>query len=218
MTTRGFGRAMAVAFLALSLPLSAVAAHDSKGDDHGRDGDHHDNHGKIMVCHKPLSAHPVTITISKAALKLHKAHGDTEGRCPTPPKPPKPPKPVQGTCTFDAATSVYNNGPLSTSPLYATGPIHFSWTVATGVVTVPGGYWNELYPSTPPSTTPFKITTGTVSTTNAVLLTLVAPANSDQSFAGQLTGSTLTGLMSGFYFSATGTVSCTGTENEHQDD
>ncbi len=137
------------------------------------------------------------------------------------PKPPEPPKPAQGTCTFDAPTSVYNSGPSSTSPLYATGPIRFSWTVATGLVTVPGGYWNELYPPTPPSTTyPYAITAGTVASTNAVILSLVWPAGSTpMSFNGQLTGSTLTGIMTGnFYFSATGTVSCTGTGHEHHDD
>ena len=139
----------------------------------------------------------------------------------TAPKPPKPPAHGADTCTFDAATSVYNSGPLSTSPLYATGPIRFSWTVATGLVTVPGGYWNELYPVTPPSTTyPYAITAGTVSGTSAVNLSLVWPAGSTpMSFAGQLTGSTLTGLMTGnFYFSATGTVACTGTGHDRDDD
>jgi hypothetical protein len=213
MTRRGFGRAIVAAMLALSLPLSAVAAHDAKSNDQGGNGDHRDHHGKILVCHKPLGAHPVTIVVSKLAQKAHLRHGDTQGQCP---KPPKPPKPVQGTCMFDAATSVYNNGPEATSGTYATGPIRFSWTVATGVVTAPGGYWNELYPSTPPSTTPWAITAGSVSSANSVALKLEASDNGPISFTGTLTGSTLTGLMTGnFYFSASGKVSCTGTGHDH---
>jgi hypothetical protein len=206
MMRRGFGIAIMTALLALSLPLSAVAAHD-RGDNHG-------HRGKITICHKPQSDHPVTITVSLAAWKAHKAHGDTQGPCPTPPKPPKP---AQGTCTFDALTSIYNNGPLSTSPLYATGPIHFSWTVATGLVTVPGGSWNEFIS---PTTYFNNITSGSVSGTGAVSLSFVrtVPDSNSFSFSGQLTANTLSGLMSGNYFAATGSVACNGTGSHENDD
>ena len=209
MMRRGFGIAMMTALLALSLPLSVIAAQDGGGD-HGHRGNDHGHRGKITICHMPQGTHPVTITISTAAWKAHKAHRDTQGPCPTSPKPPKPPKPAQGTCTFDALTSIYNNGATSTSPLYATGRIHFPWTVATGLVTVPGGSWNELIGAT----TYFNnITSGSVSGTGAVSLSFVrtVPDSNAFSFSGQLTGNTLTGLMAGNYFTATGTVNCNGT-------
>jgi hypothetical protein len=214
MMRRGFGIAIMTALLALSLPLSAVAAHDGGGD-HGH-RDHDQGHrGKITICHKPQGTQPVTIKISTAAWKAHKAHGDTQGPCPSQPKPPKP---AQGTCTFTALTSIYNNGATSTSPLYATGPIHFTWTVATGVVTVPGGSWNELIGAT----TYFNnITAGSVSGAGAVNLSFVrtVPDSNAFSFSGQLTGNTLTGLMAGNYFTASGTVNCNGTgSDEHDDD
>lgn len=216
MLRRGFGIAVVTAVLALGLPLGVVAARDSNGD--GRDGENHGGDGKITVCHKPQGGGaPVTISISKKAWKAHKAHGDTEGKCPSAPKPAKP---AQGTCTFDAATSVYNTGATSTSPLYATGPIRFAWTVATGVVTVPGGFWNELYPPPPAvgTTFPFTITAGTVSTANAVSLSLLRTSdNTHLAFTGQLSGSTLTGLMSGNYFAATGRVRCGGDDEDDDD-
>lgn len=207
MVRRGFGIAVMTALVALILPLSAVAAH-SGGNENG----HHGHPGKITICHMAQSSHPVTIKISTSAWKAHKAHGDTQGPCPTVPKP------SQGTCTFDASTSIYNNGPLSTSPLYATGPIHFTWTIATGVVTVPGGSWNEFIS---PTTFFNNITAGSVSGTGAVALSFVrtVPDSNSFSFSGQLTGSTLTGLAAGNYFTASGTVSCNGTgSHEHDND
>jgi hypothetical protein len=206
MMRRRFGIAVVAALLALSLPLSVVAAHNG--------GENHGHRGKITICHMAQSAHPVTINISTAAWKAHKAHGDTQGPCPTSPKPPEP---GQGTCTFDASTSIYNNGPLSTSPLYATGPIHFSWTVATGLVTVPGGFWNEFIS---PTTYFNNITAGSVSGTGAVNLSFVRTVPDSNSFVfnGQLTANTLTGLMAGNYFAATGTVSCNGTGSSDNDD
>lgn len=211
MMRRGLGIAIMTALLALSLPLTAVAAHD-KGEGQG-------HRGKVTICHKSHGDHPVTITISTAAWKAHKAHGDTQGPCPTTPRPPQS---AQGTCTFNALTSAYNNGSLSSSPLYATGPIHFTWTAATGLVTVPGGYWNEFIS---PTTYFNNVTSGSVSTTGAVNLSFVrtVPDSNSFSFSGQLTGNTLTGLMSGNYFTATGTVTCTGTgstgsqENNHDE-
>jgi hypothetical protein len=196
---RGLGIAIVTAMLLLSLPLGAVTAHDGDGGDHG-------HRGRMTVCHKPNSTHPVTISISRNAWKAHRAHGDTEGQCPTPPKPPVP---TQGTCTFDAATSAYYNGPTNASPLYATGPIHFSWTVATGVVTVPGGSWNEFIS---PTTYFNNITSGSVSGTGAMNLSFVrtVPDSNSFSFSGTLSGNSLSGLMAGNFFSATGPVSCSG--------
>jgi hypothetical protein len=201
MMRRGFGIAIVTALLALSLPMSAVVAHDSSGNDHD----------KMTVCHRAQTNHPVTIKISNAAWKAHRAHGDTQGPC------PKPPKPAQGTCTFDAATSAYYNGATNTSPLYATGPIHFSWTVATGLVKVPGGSWNEFIS---PTTYYNNITTGSVSAGGLVNLSFVrsVPDSNAFVFSGQLTGNTLTGLMAGNYFVATGTRNCNGGSHEHSDD
>jgi len=199
MMKRGFGLAIVAALLVLSLPLSAVVAHNGNGNGHGRQE-------RITICHKPNSAHPVTITIAKAAWKAHKAHGDTEGPCQT----PRNPKPTQGVCTFDATTSSYYTGSSSAGTLYATGPIHFSWTAATGVVAVPGGYWNELVGST----TYFNnVTAGTVSGTGAVSLSFsrTVPNSYSFTFSGQLTANTLSGTMDGNFFTATGTVNCTGT-------
>jgi hypothetical protein len=199
MMRRGFGIAVVTALLALSLPLSAVVAHDS--------GSNNGHRGKITVCHKANTAHPVTISISKAAWKAHKAHGDTEGPCPTPTKVPKP-APGQ-VCTFDAPTSTYGS---------ATGPIHFSWTVSSGVVTVPGGYWNEFIS---PTTYYNNVTAGSVSGTGAVSLSFSRTNPNTYSFSftnGQLTGNSLTGTMDGGAFSATGTVSCSGTASQDDDD
>lgn len=39
------------------------------------------NPKKVTICHKPQSGHSVTITISRAALPAHLAHGDTTGAC-----------------------------------------------------------------------------------------------------------------------------------------
>ncbi len=37
---------------------------------------------KVVVCHKAEGKNPVTIEVSKNALKAHLAHGDSEGPCP----------------------------------------------------------------------------------------------------------------------------------------
>ena len=37
---------------------------------------------KVVVCHKAGGKNPVTIEVSKNALKAHLAHGDSEGPCP----------------------------------------------------------------------------------------------------------------------------------------
>jgi hypothetical protein len=197
MMKRGFGIAFVMALLVLSLPLSVASAHDSNGDNQGN----HRHRDKITVCHTPNGDHPVTITISKAAWKAHKAHGDTQGPCPTPPTPPTP---TQSVCTFDAASGVYTNGATT-----GTGPIHFSWTVGSGSVTVPSGYWNQY---TAPLSYYNAITGGSVSGTRAVSLsfTQTAPPGPLFSFTGQLTSNTLSGTMAGGSFTATGTVRCTG--------
>ena len=47
-------------------------------------------------------------------------------------------------CTFSAPDTSYYDGATAEFPLYATGPISFTWTIATGTVT--GGTWDELHP------------------------------------------------------------------------
>lgn len=41
-----------------------------------------DGNKKVTVCHKVEGKNPITLDISKNALKAHLAHGDTEGACP----------------------------------------------------------------------------------------------------------------------------------------
>ena len=41
-----------------------------------------DGNKKVVVCHKADGKNPVTLEISKNALKAHLAHGDSEGPCP----------------------------------------------------------------------------------------------------------------------------------------
>ena len=195
---RGITVAILAALLVLAMPLGTVAA-KSTGGGNGKPG-------KITICHKPQSAHPVTITISKSALKAHKAHGDTEGPCPTQPKPAAP-----KVCTFDAPTSNYASG-------YASGRINFSWTLANGVVKVPGGYWNEVLASDATKIYYNNVTAGTVSAGGAVNLSFsrTVPDTNSFAFSGSLTpnaipgANTLSGLMAGLAFTATGTVTCNG--------
>lgn len=201
---RGITVAILAALLVLAVPLGTVAA-KSTGGGNGKPG-------KITICHKPQGVRPVTITIANSALKAHKAHGDTEGPCPTQPKPAAP-----KVCTFDAATSAYYAGSNATAPLFATGPIRFSWTVSTGSVNSPGGYWNELSPPPPAASVTYynNVTAGTVSAAGAVSLsfTRTVPDVNTFTFAGSLSAltgaSTMSGLMAGNWFTATGTVGCT---------
>ncbi len=194
---------MLAALLVVAMPMSAVSAKNTGGN--GKPG-------KITICHKPKGARPVTITISKSAWKAHQKHGDTEGPCSG--QPPKPTAPK--VCTFDAATSAYYAGSSASAPLYATGSVRFSWTIASGVVKVPGGYWNEVLVSAPSITYYNNVTAGTVSTAGAVSLSFARtdPDTNSFSFAGSLSAmkgaSTLSGMMAGSWFTAAGTVTCNG--------
>ncbi len=200
---RAISLVVAAMLLALLVPLTAVSANDSNPSGSGR-GD------RITVCHN-VSHHAVTIRISKKAWPAHKRRGDTLGACV--PRPVKPPKGAAAVCTFSAPTAAYDNGPTSASPLYATGPIRFSWTVATGVVATTGGYWNEMTPVPPATPVTYfnNVTAGSVSAGGAVSLSFVrtVPTAGSLSFSGTLAGHVLTGLMSGNSFTATGTTSCT---------
>ena len=199
------------ALLVVMLPLGSVAAHGN-GDGNG-DG-HRGGPGKIVVCHKTHGAHPVTITISNAAWKAHERHGDTKGACQGTTKPAKPTNPATSdVCTFDATTSAYYTG-LTPAPaqLFATGPIHFSWTVSTGVVSGSGGFWDEIIGGT---TYHNNVTSGSVSGTGAVSLSfqITTPIVDTFSFSGNLVGNTLSGQMDGpNWFTATGTKTCQGAQ------
>ncbi len=112
----------------------------------------------------------------------------------------------QNTVTFIARESLYYNGPTEVSPLYANGPISFTWDPITGNVT--GGYYYEVHP--PYSGTIFYnvVTSGTVTGGGVVNLTFnrtnpnsYGPFN----FTGTLDGDVLTGRLDGPYlFTATG--------------
>ena len=203
---RAISLVVAAMLLALLVPLSAVSANDSHASGSG-------NGNKITVCHN-VDHHAVTIQISKKAWSAHKRHGDTLGACV--PLPVKPPKGTATVCTFSASTSAYYNGPTSASPLYATGPILFSWTVATKTVATSGGSWTETTVD-PVATYSNNVTGGSVSAGGAVSLWFVRPSDSYSfSLGGTLAGNVLSGLVvsatdtSGKYFTATGTTSCTG--------
>lgn len=204
---RAFALILAAALLALLLPLSSVAAH---GNDRER------GHGdKVTIC-RATGASPVTIRISRRALAAHMRLGDTLGACA--PKPPTPASPT--VCTFDAATSSFFAGVTNASALFATGPIHFSWTRATGAVSTTGGFWNDMTPLVSPVTFFNLVTGGTVSAAGAVTLSFnrTDPNVGTASFTGTLVGNVLSGLMSGTFFSATGTTRCTNGANRHADD
>ena len=194
---------MLAALLVVAMPMSAVSAGNTGGN--GKPG-------KITICHKPTGVRPVTISIATSAWKAHEKHGDVKGACSG--QPPKPSAPK--VCTFDAATSAYYSGASASAPLYASGPIRFSWTIATGVVKVPGGYWNEVLVGAPSVTYWNNVTAGTVSTAGAVGLsfTRTVPDSNAFSFSGSLSSmkgsSTLSGLMAGSWFTATGKVTCNG--------
>ena len=213
---RALALIVAAMLLALLLPLSTVSAH-GPNDPGGGHGD------KIVVCHN-AGHHPVTITISKRAWPAHKRHGDTLGACaPGPVKPPKPSAPT--VCTFDATTSSYYNGANNTTGLYATGPIHFSWTVGTGAVAKTGGTWNEKAPPPPDasSVTYFnKVAGGNVSAGGSVTLsfTRTIPDKNAFGFTGALTvnNTILSGLMAGTFYSATGTTTCSAKGDGHGGD
>ncbi len=207
---RAISLVVAAMLLALLVPLGAVSANNSHGPGTG-------NGNKITVCHN-VDHHGVTIQISKKAWPAHRRHGDTLGACAS--RPVKPPKGMAGVCTFSAPTSTFNLGASSTSPLFASGPIRFSWTVATGVVSTTGGFWTATTSVTPPATSvtyPYGVTAGSVSTGGAVSLSFVRtlPTSGSLSFSGTLAGNVLTGAMTapggaGNFFTATGTRSCTG--------
>ena len=205
---RAISLVVAAMLLALLVPLSAVAANDAHGSGTG-------NGNKITVCHN-IDHHAVTIQISNKAWSAYKHHGDTLGACV--PGPVKPQKGMSTVCTFSAPTSAAYTDTTNTSALYATGPIRFSWTVATGVVATTGGYWNELYPPVSGATFVANVTSGSVSPGGAVSLSFVRPSDSTTlSFSGTLAGNVLTGQLSGHYFTATGTTSCTGSGDRDND-
>jgi hypothetical protein len=198
---RALALVVAAMLLALMLPLSTVSAqgtHDP-GNGHG---------DKITVCHN-VGHHPVTI--SKKAWPAHKRHGDTLGACAGGTvKPPKPSSPA--VCTFHAGTSASYSGATNASALAATGPIHFSWTVATGVVSTTGGFWHEMAPPPPAASVTYlnNVTAGTVSAAGAVTLSFVRtiPNGYSFGFTGTLAGSVLSGKADGTFFTATGTSTC----------
>jgi hypothetical protein len=115
--------------------------------------------------------------------------------------------PQSQTLTFTATNSNYYNGPTSSDPLYAAGPISFTWNTTTGVVT--GGNYDEVYPANIGTTYYNVVTSGTVSGSTVNLTFLRTNPNNygPFTFTGTLVGNTLTGTLDGpYYFTATGTV------------
>jgi hypothetical protein len=60
---------------------AAPTKHPARRVVSGSAADDQYNPKKVTICHKPQSGHSVTITISRAALPAHLAHGDTTGAC-----------------------------------------------------------------------------------------------------------------------------------------
>lgn len=202
---KAFSLVVAAMLLALLLPLSTASANDS----HERGGG---NGNKVTVCHA-VGQQAVTIRISKNAWAAHKRHGDSLGACaPGPVKPSTPASPT--TCTFNAATSAYYAGATSATTPIATGPIRFSWTVASGAVSATGGFWNEMTPVPPatPVTYVFNVTGGSASAAGAVTLSLLrtVPTSQAVTFTGTLAGNVLSGTIAATFFTATGTTTCSG--------
>jgi Trypsin len=122
-------------------------------------------------------------------------------------------------CTFNGTAEFWQGKPATGDPTDS-GPFNFSWDVTSGVVAVPGGYWNELYLGT---TYYDNIVSGAISTGGAITLNFhrdVPPPLYDFSLSGgtisKLGGSpwTITGTISGLGqptpnpFIGTGSVTC----------
>lgn len=113
-------------------------------------------------------------------------------------------------CTFAATDSLYYNGLTPAAGLYATGPITFSWLMATGDVYA--GEWTERYPAYSGSDYHNVIATGTV-VGGLVNLTTAPRTNPADNYwftiQGALVDGVFTGTAAGPYFlTATGTVTC----------
>lgn len=206
---RALALVLATMLLAALVPAATASAQASN-----------DRGTKVTICHN-VGHHPVTISVAKAAVPAHLRHGDTLGACKGQTPRPKPTTPT--TCAFDARDSAYYNGPTNAAPLFATGPIYFSWTIATGAVTVPGGSWTETTVS--PVVTYFNlVNSGTVLGTGAVNLafTRTVPDAASFSFSGTLVGNVLSGttsgtgagLVNGALLTATGTTRCHPVEGD----
>jgi hypothetical protein len=113
---------------------------------------------------------------------------------------------ISTTVTFAATNSIYNNGPTSNDPLYATGPINFTWDSVTGNVT--GGLYEEIYPANIGTHYFNNVVSGTV-LGGMVHLDFVRTVPNNNSFSADFTlsGNTITGTLAGpYYFTATGTI------------
>ena len=111
-------------------------------------------------------------------------------------------------CTYAASDSRYYNGPTEAADLYATGPITFSWLMATGEVYE--GVWTEVYPPYTGSEFPAVIVVGSV-VAGQVNMTTAVRFDDYHSFiiAGTLTDGVFTGTADGPYLlTATGAVTC----------
>ena len=108
-------------------------------------------------------------------------------------------------CTFSAPDSAYYNGMTPAAGLYATGPVSFTWVLATGVVTA--GYWTEMLGSTPYHNI---VADGTV--LNGVVnlhFTRTSPTANDFLAPGTLSGGLFIGTAQGPYlWTASGSVVC----------
>lgn len=108
-------------------------------------------------------------------------------------------------CTFTAADSAYYNGMAPAAGLYATGPVSFTWALATGKVT--SGYWTEML-----GTTPYYnlVVDGTVLNGQVDLqFTRTDPDSNNFTALGLLSGGYFTGTAQGPYlWTAAGSVVC----------
>ena len=113
-------------------------------------------------------------------------------------------------CTFAASDSLYYNGTEPAAGLYGTGPITFSWLMATGDVYA--GEWTEVVPPFTGSLYHNVIATGTVVGGQVSLTTAPRTSPADGytfTIQGTLVDGVFTGTAAGPYLlTASGTTSC----------
>lgn len=185
-----------VGLLVAALPMAAVEAKQAD---------------KVTICHVSADGAQHTIVVGAPAVKAHVGHhpGDHLNACTA----TATPAPTVG--TFHAGNSQYYNSVYGgvLGQIVATGPVEFSWTIATGAVT--GGYYTQAWVAGGTYhdiVTSGTVNTGVTPTTVHLVFTQVETNLGGITFDGTLTGAanpmTLSGNLQGYTFTAQGTKTC----------
>lgn len=169
---------------------------------------------KVDICHYDKDAGTYhRINVSQNAEPAHMRHGDAKPGDAVPGSNNS--KKFTADCgqevvqmTFTATDSSYYNGADANAPLYASGPVSFTWNPATGEVT--GGMYDEMVPPTNGTVYHNIVQSGTVSGEDVTLTFTRTDPNSygPFTFTGTLVNGVLSGQLDGpYFFTATGTVS-----------